>query len=257
MGILLNGLAERAKYVVRKNRVLHQAARIAFWSIHPNARRRNRALLKWRVERALAHRKDVFFVNVGAHNGATGDLIASLVATHPYWKGLLVEPVPHLFAALSDNYPDADRFMLENLAISDHGGQMTFYWLEAAPDGTAPADNSYWDQLGSFSKAHIIKHVGADADSFIKQAPVECAMLTEVLERRGIERVDFLHIDTEGSDRAVLDGFDLVRWSPKVIMFETNHIPESDVTELRAQLTAHGYQLYQSGRDMLALRASE
>ncbi|MEP9351264.1 FkbM family methyltransferase [Xanthobacter sp. KR7-225] len=49
---------------------------------------------------------------------------------------------------------------------------------------------------------------------------VKCLTLDQVLKDAGIERVDFLSIDVEGSEPDVLRGFDFARHRPKLILID-------------------------------------
>src|SRR2546422_396902 len=64
------------------------------------------------------------------NDGKTGDPIHSLLADHPSWHALLVEPVPLLFERLKRNYTDASRFRFENVAITERAGTSRFYYVD-------------------------------------------------------------------------------------------------------------------------------
>jgi len=46
--------------------------------------------------------------------------------------------------------------------------------------------------------------------------------LTDLLDRNGIKKLDFLSIDVEGSEPEVLGGFDIDRFKPELVCIETN-----------------------------------
>ncbi len=51
------------------------------------------------------------------------------------WRGILVEPVPDLFAQLFRNYSICkERLRFENLAIADRDGVLPFYRLAPVKD---------------------------------------------------------------------------------------------------------------------------
>jgi hypothetical protein len=84
-------------------------------------------------------------VLIGAHNGhKTTKLVASARKRAPV---LLVEPVPHLFAALEERYRKHSDILLVNKCLALHDGVVDFY----APTQEASTKNldGYGDQLGS------------------------------------------------------------------------------------------------------------
>src|ERR1051326_1543410 len=82
--------------------------------------------------------------------------------------------------------------------------------------------------------ASIVEDVRA---SEVRQVKVRT--LDSVLAEAGIERVDFLSVDVEGAELAVLRGFSIARYRPRLILVE------DDVQDLgkHAYLTARGYKL--------------
>jgi FkbM family methyltransferase len=73
--------------------------------------------------------------------------------------------------------------------------------------------------------------------SEIRQVPVRT--LDSILAEAGLDRVDFLSIDVEGAELAVLRGFSIARYRPRLILVEDD---VHDLTK-HAHLAAHGYKL--------------
>jgi len=73
--------------------------------------------------------------------------------------------------------------------------------------------------------------------SEIRQVPVRT--LDSILAEAGLDRVDFLSIDVEGAELAVLRGFSIARYRPRLILVEDD---VHDLTK-HAYLAAHGYKL--------------
>ena len=68
---------------------------------------------------------------------------------------------------------------------------------------------------------------------------VEVKKLDTILSRINIEKIDFLSIDTEGTELEVLQGFDIERWKPKLFVIENNF---NDI-KLKEYLSRFGYIL--------------
>jgi len=135
-------------------------------------------------------------VQIGSNDGKTGDPLFPLLQKYQSWKALFVEPVPYLYKRLSENYT-ASRFTLENVAIGE-AGNMNFYWVDPKAKDHLP-DLPYWyDQLGSFDRNHIVKHLDGVLEPYILSAEISCITLDTLLDRNTISDIGILHIDTEG-----------------------------------------------------------
>ena len=56
----------------------------------------------------------------------------------------------------------------------------------------------------------------------MEEIKVEVKKLDTVLSRINLEKIDFLSIDTEGTELEVLMGFDINRWKPRLFVIENN-----------------------------------
>jgi hypothetical protein len=111
----------------------------------------------------------------------------------------------------------------------------------------------YFDQLGSFDRAHIVKHLGGALEPFIVERRVEVCPLSDVLTRRAIGEVQLLHVDVEGFDFEVLKTLDFARHSPVIIYIEHRHLSGSARGAMVALLRAHGYAVHDCGFDYFAI----
>lgn len=70
--------------------------------------------------------------------------------------------------------------------------------------------------------------------------PIRVRQLNTLIDDQiQINKVDVLSIDTEGTELDVLQGFDITRWMPKLIICENNY----DTNECRDYLKGFGYKL--------------
>jgi FkbM family methyltransferase len=211
--------------------------------------------LEAQIEAALRGLRHVYFVQVGSNDGAQGDPIHRLIRRHRRWRGIFIEPVPYLHARLKANYGAASRFVFENVAIGEQAGTARFYYVSDRAKEALGEELPYWyDQLGSFDRGHILKHLEGRLEPYIVEAELACLPLQAVLDRNHAERVDLLHIDTEGYDYQVLKQFDLTRYRPRVVLYEHKHLPEDQQQAARALLAGQGYELRRRGGDTLAIR---
>src|ERR1051326_7686160 len=92
------GIRSVLKHVLTKTRTIEVAKDLycAFGGVvyRPEA--------EW-IHHLFGARRDVFFVQIGAHDGKSNDNVYS-VARALGWHGVLVEPVRYLFDRLVQNY---------------------------------------------------------------------------------------------------------------------------------------------------------
>ena len=193
---------------------------------------RRRADPAWRVTSALPQRQGLV-VQVGSNDGI-GDPVYKLLQQRPEWRAILVEPVPYVFDLLKKTYGDDPRIRFENVAINA-GEPLPFYWVDAQAAVDLPHLPAHWNQLGSFMKDHITKHL-LELKPYVRETMVTGLTLTGLLEKNGVGNFDFLHIDTEGYDWKILKQLDLKRWKPRVILFEHKHLSREEMAEARAFL---------------------
>ena len=157
-------------------------------------------------------------VLIGAHNGhKTTKLVASARKRAPV---LLVEPVPHLFAALEERYRKHSDILLVNKCLALHDGVVDFY----APTQEASTKNldGYGDQLGSMEPTHAERH-GKKFAALTEKLTVPCIKWDTLINETQCESIDFLYTDTEGYDARLLGVFPFHRLHPRQIAFEYKH----------------------------------
>lgn len=159
-----------------------------------------------------------FFVDVGAN--APKDGSQSYALEQRGWDGVLVEPQPDLAEALRRERR-AKVFAVACSTPANSGKTLTLYL--AGIQSSLKAD---------FYAAGM-QRAGTVA------VPVKT--LDQVLTDAGAPvPLDFVSIDVEGHDIEVLDGFDLSRWRPRLLLIE-------DVVQnlrLHRYLTRRGYRWF-------------
>lgn len=194
-----------------------------------------------------------FFVKIGASDGITDDPCSDILLANTNWRGLLIEPVPYCFDRLRVNFQDSRRFCLEQIAIGAATGEDTFYYVDAKAIQSIPSLPPWFDQLGSFDRNHIMKHLDGVLDPFIVECKVQVCPLSDVLMRNGIQDVHLLHVDAEGHDYEVLKTLDFAKHVPLSIFIEHKHLSEAQKTEMLHFLRKHGYSVRDCGEDYFAV----
>ena len=196
---------------------------------------------------------DLVFVQVGANDGKMMDPIRSTIL-RTRWRGLVVEPVPELFAALKLNYQHArDRVQAVNAAVSSAGGDAEFYHLRDR-SGLPPLP-PWAAGLGSFHRDVILAHRDRleQIEKYLTIINVRCMTLTSLCESHGLNGMDLLVIDTEGYDFEIIKQLDFQRYRPFVLIFEHHHFDEETERACTDRLKRNGYSLFREGLDTWAL----
>lgn len=197
-------------------------------------------------DRLQATTSKVFFVEVGAMDGVSFDPLYRYVTRYG-WHGLLVEPLPDLFAQLRHNYGRHAGLIFENVAIADLPGNKPMYRIhpDAVDGGLVPG----WARgISSFFKdRNALGGLRVPAESFEQIRPyittqiVACDTLPHLLERHRVRKIDVFVMDVEGYDYQVLRQFDFRRFSPHVILMEWYNLPLEERTLSRRLLRDQGY----------------
>jgi FkbM family methyltransferase len=145
-------------------------------------------------------------VEVGANDGRTGS--ASYLFEQRGWQCLLVEPIPSLVREIREHR--ACRVV--NCAASAGEGEATFFVaenVEAVSGLDLTPERAEWIQR---------------AGGTIREITVRTATLDSLLEEAGFGELDFVTIDVEGHELSVLEGFDLERYRPRIVILEDNTV---------------------------------
>lgn len=200
---------------------------------------------------------EAFFIEIGSNDGDQHDHLQPLIRARA-WTGLMVEPVPYVFERLRRNYGDLERVTLENAAIADRDGQLPFYHLrEAGPQERARLP-SWYDGIGSLSRANVGSHRRhiPDIDERIVRSDVPCLTFESLCRKHGVEAIDLLLIDTEGYDAQILRSIDFAIRRPRLLVYEHFHLEPDERRGCRTALQARGYETMEEGFDTWCLVTS-
>ncbi|WP_118135393.1 FkbM family methyltransferase [Oceanicella sp. SM1341] len=179
------------------------------------------------LDRAVFRRKrGGVFVEVGAYDGITGSNTAFFEAFRG-WSGLLVEAAPHLHAEVQRNRASPCL----NLAVAAAEGEADFLDIRRG-----------YLQMGGLVEtmgAQARAAIEADSRTRAEVIRVPTRPLAAILDEAGLRRIDYLSIDIEGGEEAVLAAFPFERFEITAWSIEVNEAsPAIDALMERA-----GYRL--------------
>lgn len=192
------------------------------------------------------------FIEIGSCDFETNiDLITS-----GEWLGIMVEPAKkfhdNLEKLVADN-PHRQNLQLENIAVSDYNGKISF--AEAKDMSSGSRNLGEWRK--GISSVVAENHKGerlfdlADNQQFINATyDVPCVTLDRLIAQSGWEHINYLKIDTEGHEMNILECYS---WDikPDFIKMEHSHIDDSYAASL---LKEKGYLVYVEEHDIYAIR---
>lgn len=170
-------------------------------------------------------------VQVGSNDGVQEDPIAKLINANADWQVLFIEPLPHLFKRLKADYSGSQNYCFENVAVSERKETIILYYVSDEFKKSRKDAPFWYDQLGSFE----------EFEPFIVSEKVCCERFQDIVKRNGIDKIDLLHIDTEGYDYEVLRQGDLKTTPPRVILYEHKHLSRIDQFFAMLLLWRNGY----------------
>jgi FkbM family methyltransferase len=171
----------------------------------------------------LGQTRNGYFVEFGATDGVTHSNTALLEREYG-WHGILAEPNPAWHRRLRQNrHADIDPRCL----AARTGEQVEFLVVEEPELST------------------IATYAGSDHFSGIRRRgqpiSVETVALNDLLDaHQAPETIDYMSIDTEGSECEILSTFDFDRW--RVRLFSIEHNNTDREAELDGILALHGYR---------------
>lgn len=178
----------------------------------------------WVLEKT-GHKRNGYFVEFGATDGlALSNTF--LLESEFGWTGLLAEPNP-LF--LKDLQRNRTARVCDTVIGARTGDEVEFIFADVF-GGIA-------DYAGSDNHAHR-------REAYRQQGQVarlSTVSLDDFLSANGAPReIDYLSIDTEGSEYDILAAFPFDRWSIRLITVEHNFMPQRE--QIYQLLVKHGYR---------------
>jgi FkbM family methyltransferase len=192
------------------------------------------------INKLITEQPEVFFLQIGANDGVSGDPIRKYI-TQFHWRGILVEPLPKVFAKLIENYKSEPQLLFENAAIAKCDGVAKLYTTNEQGIGSCQA---------TLNQDILRKRVGYRAP--IQELTIPAMSIPTLISKHGIKRVDLAQIDTEGYDFEIIKLIDEAQLRPTVLHFEHVHLSGDERRQCFSFLRARGYRLIKERIDTVA-----
>ncbi len=215
------------------------------------------------VEGFLDMNGEITFLQVGGYDGVSYDPLRPHIVGGGL-SGVIVEPLADNFAKLQALYGHSDRIRIENCAIAESDGERDLWRFqpEALRDGRLDAE---FGGVSSLIMPKLLDEAGSlgglfnETDrttlrSLIVQTRVQCRTFKQIIVKHDLRQIDLLLIDTEGYDFELLKCFDLVKFRPAIVHFESMHLSPDDRRAAEDLLISLGYLVNSTREDSLAIR---
>lgn len=161
---------------------------------------------------------DGYFVEAGANDGKKQSNTLYFEKYHN-WRGLLVEPIPHLAKKCKINRPSA---IIENCALVSFNYpkkhiKMRYCDLMSAVKGAMKSEKEEINHINNGSRIQNLKTY---------EIKVPASTLNSILAKHLVANIDFLSLDVEGFEAEVLKGIDFERYKPKYMLIESRYKEE-------------------------------
>jgi FkbM family methyltransferase len=214
-----------------------------------------RRLAGTKLIRAFADTHDeAFFVEIGSNDGVQHDFLRPFILERK-WRGIMVEPVPYVFARLRDNYGSLGRVELENAAIADHDGTLPFFHLREAGAEERGGLPGWYDGIGSFDRDVVASHADhiPDIEDRIVRSEVPALTFESLCRKHDVSELDLVLVDTEGYDFEIVRSIDLAARHPRVLVYEHFHLTAEDRERCAQHVRERGYETMEEGFDTWCL----
>ena len=176
---------------------------------------------KWLYDNFFKKKQNGFFLEIGADDGV--DKSNTLFFEESLgWTGLCIEPSPKRFKLLKQNR----NCLCENYALSNEIREVEFLEIAGWGKGLSGIVNKYHDR----HKIRIMEEIQHPLNMGSEIIKVNTELLSNLLDKHNIKKIDFCTIDTEGGEYEILKSINFNQYDINIILVENNYgdkrIPE-------------------------------
>ncbi|MGD0581913.1 MAG: FkbM family methyltransferase [Bacteroidales bacterium] len=208
-------------------------------------------------------RDRVTVVQIGANDGINNDPIHKFIKKD-HWQGVLLEPQRSVYEKyLRPLYAKTEGIEVLNAALDTADGQKPIYKIAVSDSRWATGLSSFSREVleaairSGYVERQAIKEGAPLPDKkedYITEEKVECISTETLIKRNGLEKIDWLQIDTEGFDFEIIKMFNIGITRPEVIVCENLHFTPEQQQDCMNYLEGEGYLCRTFGPNTLAMR---
>jgi FkbM family methyltransferase len=176
--------------------------------------------------------KNGVFMDIGAHDGVSINNTLYFEKEHG-WTGVNIEPINDVYQRLVSNRPECINL---NCAVSDTIGTAEFILNRGYTEMLSGLKNSY-DLRHVQRMAWEIRQYGGSTETI----SVNTDTVENICKTHSIDRINYLSIDVEGGEFAVIKSIDFDKVFIDVIGFENNYPDNSQ--QIIAYLESKNYRI--------------
>jgi FkbM family methyltransferase len=169
-------------------------------------------------------KKDGYFVDIGANNGVLISNTFLLEKTYN-WRGICVEPIPDVYSQLVNNRSDSICCQAAVYSESNKDVDFDIAMVSSMLSGISSMIDHHIEKVANNKKTISVKTISLNDLLDINKAP---------------SFIEYLSVDTEGSEYEILKTFDFTKYTFGVIDVEHNWV-EPKRTQIRNLLLSNGY----------------
>jgi FkbM family methyltransferase len=142
------------------------------------------------------------------------------------WSGIAVDALAEFAIGYIQHRPNTRFF---NFIVTDHPWNIEPFYRLINATGLSSTSENYTQKAADYfrvSKEYQVTYVPT-------------ITLTELLEKNGISKIDFLSMDIEGGELKALSGFNIKKFKPELVCIEV-HSKTSD--KIMNYFTSYGYE---------------
>lgn len=199
------------------------------------------------------------FIQIGASDGLRWDPFRRFIIGDG-WQGLLIEPLPDVFALLQSNYAYRVKqgLIFLNAAVSNTDSDLSFWtYTEDFLASLHIEERLRLLRQASFNRDLVIKALDGHANSLekIRSVIIPCLTFQSLIKQYWpYDAIDLVMIDAEGHDDAIIRSMDFTVLQPNAILFEAHNLGPIRRTAIYEWLIERRYRVQQLGGDAVAVR---
>ena len=179
------------------------------------------------VAEILGCKRGGVFVDIGANDGVT-------ISNSYYfekqldWSGVAIEPLPSAFEKLQEN---RDCYLV-NGCVSPDSKKAKLIEMGGSANMLSTLEENNTGLTARRLRRNKFRH-----KTQARTIDVDCFTFSDVMERFGVQKIDFLSVDTEGGELDILKSIDFGVYSISAISVENNYYTH----DIRRFLESEGF----------------